>query len=231
MEVKKQKLLAILGVVFFMLAIGIVFLVFKTKIIVFFSEPEILREWVEGKGFIAQIIFMLAVIIQVILAVIPGEPFEVAAGYAFGAVEGTVLCLLSTTIGGIIVFLLVRAYGIKLVKLFFSEERIEAIKFLKITKNKTILYFMIFMIPGTPKDLLCYFAGLTDMKLSIWIFISTIGRIPSIIGSTIGGNLLGTANYQYAILVFLITIAICVPGIIIFYKIKDKRKEDGKNDN
>ena len=87
MEVKKQKLLAILGVVFFMLAIGIVFLVFKTKIIVFFSEPEILREWVEGKGFIAQIIFMLAVIIQVILAVVPGEPFEVAAGYAFGAVE------------------------------------------------------------------------------------------------------------------------------------------------
>lgn len=225
MEDKRKKLIGIVGISIVLISVILIMVLWEYKLGVYIKNPELLRNWVESKGFIAQFLFVLMVIFQVICAVIPGEPFEMAAGYAFGAVEGTILSLIATTLGGIIVFLVVRAFGMKVVKLFFSEEKINSLSFLKTTRNKSILYFIIFMIPGTPKDLLCYFAGLTDMKLSLWIIISFFGRLPSILTSTIGGNLLGIKNYSTAIIVFVITMVICIAGIIIFYKITEKRKE------
>lgn len=231
MELKKQRITAIAGMILLAVITAFVFIIWKNKIMVFLSEPEILRNWVEEKGFVAQIVFILITILQILIAVIPGEPFEVAAGYAFGAFEGTILCLIASGLGSFIVFYFVRKFGIKLVKLFFSEEKINSLNFLKISKKKTIIYFIIYIIPGTPKDLLCYFAGLTDIKLPLWFIISTVGRIPSIISSTVGGNLLGTENYLSAIAVFLVTMGVCIMGILIFYRITETNKGEMKNDN
>ena len=73
------------------------------------------------------------------------------------------------------------------------------------------------MIPGTPKDLLCYFAGLTDIRLSLWLLICSLGRLPSIVTSTVGGDALGTSNYWFAAAVFAITLVISLVGLL-FYK-------------
>ena len=229
METKRKKALAFLGITFFVLLTGLIFYFWETRLSLYIKEPEILREFVEEKGFLAQIIFIGVIVLQVIMAVIPGEPFEVAAGYAFGAIEGTILSLIGTVLGGIIVFLLVRTFGIKFVRLFYSQEKIDSLSFLKTSRKKTILYFLIFMIPGTPKDLLSYFAGMTDMKLSLWILISFFGRIPSLITSTLSGNFLGTGNYLKAIVMFTVTSILCITGIIIFYKISERGKKVDDN--
>lgn len=229
MEDKRKKVLAFLGIIFFVLIAVLVFYLWESKLSIYIKEPELLREFVEDKGFIAQIIFIFVIVLQVIIALIPGEPFELAAGYAFGAIEGTILALIGTVLGGIIVFLLVRTFGIKLVRVFFSEEKINSLKFLKTSRKKTILYFLIFMIPGTPKDLLSYFAGITDMKLSLWILISFFGRIPSLITSTLSGNFLGTENYIKAIIMFAVTSILCISGIIIFYKLSERGKKGNDN--
>lgn len=229
METKRKKALAFLGITFFVLLTGLIFYFWETRLSLYIKEPEILREFVEEKGFLAQIIFIGVIVLQVIMAVIPGEPFEVAAGYAFGAMEGTILALIGTVLGGVIVFILVRVFGIKLVRLFYSEEKIESLSFLKTSKKKTILYFLIFMIPGTPKDLLSYFAGMTDMKLSLWILISFFGRIPSLLTSTISGNFLGTENYLKAVVMFIVTSMLCIVGIILFYKISERGKKVDDN--
>lgn len=229
MEDKRKKVLAFLGIIFFVLIAVLVFYLWESKLSIYIKEPELLRELVEDKGFIAQIIFIFVIVLQVIIALIPGEPFELAAGYAFGAIEGTILALIGTVLGGIIVFLLVRTFGIKLVRVFFSEEKINSLKFLKTSRKKTILYFLIFMIPGTPKDLLSYFAGITDMKLSLWILISFFGRIPSLITSTLSGNFLGTENYIKAIIMFAVTSILCISGIIIFYKLSERGKKGNDN--
>ena len=126
---------------------------------------------------------------QVIVAIIPGEPFEIAAGYAFGAVEGTVLCLIAATIGSIVVFMLVRLFGEKLVEVFFPQKKLSTLRFLKSSPRRDFLFLVVFTVPGTPKDLLCYFAGLTDIRFPVWLLICSFGRIPSIITSTIGGEL------------------------------------------
>ena len=191
------------------------------------SDPAAFRSWVEEKGWYSRLVFMGMVIFQVILAFIPGEPFEIAAGYAFGALEGTILSIAGAAVGSLITFSLVRRFGMKLVRIFFSQEKIDSIKFLKTSNARNMLFLVIYMIPGTPKDLLGYFAGLTDIPFPAFALVCTLGRIPSLITSTVGGNALGTQSYGAAILVFAFTFAVSALGLLIYNAICKKHKGAG----
>ncbi len=182
----------------------------------FVSEPEVFRDWISSKGFMGQLIFVGMVAMQIVFAVIPGEPLEIGAGYAFGAIEGTVLCVIGGLVGSLIVFAFVRTFGVRVVELLFPIERVNDLKFLKDIRNFEIVSFLIFIIPGTPKDILAYFFGVTKMKTSHFIFITSIGRIPSIITSTIGGNALGMQNYLFAIIMFAATMLVSVVGFVAY---------------
>lgn len=189
------------------------------------SEPEKFRLWVDSHGLWSRFAFIGMMIIQVIFAVIPGEPLEIGAGYAFGAVEGTLLCVIGITLGSLLVFFLVRKFGVRLVEVFFSIEKIRSLKFLQNEKRLDAIIFLIFFIPGTPKDLLSYFAGLTDIKPLHWFIIVTIARLPSIITSTVGGNALGGQEYKFAVTVFAVTLIISVCGALIYNKISKIKSE------
>lgn len=188
----------------------------------FVSEPQKFRLWVDTNGVWGRLAFIGMTVLQILIALVPGEPFEMVAGYAFGAVEGTLLCLISATIGSILVIIFTRKIGIKMVQLFFSKEQIESVKFLRSSPKRTFLFSIIFIMPGTPKDLLCYFAGLTDIKIWKLISICSLGRIPSIITSTLGGDALGTKSYILAIIVLVITALISLVGVLIYKKIGKK---------
>ena len=190
----------------------------------FISDPAFFREWVEQHGWYSRLVYVGMVIIQVILAFIPGEPFEIAAGYAFGAVEGTLLSIAGTAIGSVITFCLVRRFGLRLVRLFFSQEKIDSVKFLKTTNARNFLFLIIYTIPGTPKDLLGYFAGLTDIPFPVFFLICTLGRIPSVISSTLGGDALGTQSYGAAVLVFAFTLAVSGLGLLFYNHLCRKHK-------
>ena len=170
------------------------------------------------------------VFLQVLVAIIPGEPLEIAGGYAFGAWAGTALCLLGAVLGSVTVFALVRRWGRGLVEVFFPADKLEKLHFLLHTSPKrTALFWLIFTVPGTPKDLLCYFAGLTDLPWGTWLLIATVGRLPSIVTSTIGGNALGTKNYWGAILVFVITLAISAAGLLFYDRLCDRKQKEKEN--
>ena len=160
--------------------------------------------------------FIGMVILQVFLAIIPGGPFEVGAGYAFGAVKGTLLCDFATTLASLLVFLFVRKFGMKFVELFVSKEKIESVRFLKSSRKSESIIFLFFLIPGTPKDLLSYLVGLTDMKVSHWIFICAVGRFPAIFLSVLSGSALGTENYTIAVAVFAVLIVLYMIGLIVY---------------
>ena len=146
--------------------------------------------------------------------------------------EGTLLCLIGTVVGSTFVFLFVRKFGVKAVELFFRKEKIQSLKFLQKSAKRDFLVFFIYFIPGTPKDLLCYVVGLTDMKLSTMLLITTIARIPSVITSTIGGNALGVQDYLFAIIAFAGTLIISGMGILIYRRIcavhQKKEAQGGK---
>ena len=148
--------------------------------------------------------------------------------------EGTLLCLAASTAGSILVFLLVRRFGMRLVGVFFSRDKLNSLRFLRSTPKRDFLFLLIFMLPGTPKDLLSYFAGLTDIRFPVWLLICSFGRIPSIITSIVGGDALGEGNYTYAILVFAVTLAVSGVGLFVYNQICLKhagktKKEDTKD--
>lgn len=220
----KQRIFSIVIIALFTVLSAAVCVVVGVPLIRFASEPERFRLWIDGHGAWGELAYVGMVVLQIIAAFLPGEPFEMVAGYAFGAVRGTLLCLLAEAIGSVIVILLVRKFGVRLVEVFFTEKKLQSLKFLHSSNKKTILFALIFIMPGTPKDLLCYFAGLTDIKLPILLMVTTVGRIPAVITSTVGGDALGEQNYLFAIIVFAVTALISLGGIIAYNAITARRE-------
>ena len=221
---RQKKWIAGGGLCLFLLLSLLIFWFAGRPLIRFAQEPERFRQWVDQQGLWAHVLFTGMVILQVIVAVIPGEPLEIAAGYAFGAVEGTLLCVLGTFIGGILVFLLVRRFGLRAVEVFFPPEKLRKLRFLHNERRLSQWVFFIFFLPGTPKDLLCYFVGLTAMPLRTWVLISAVARLPSIITSTVGGNALGMGEYTFAIIVFAATLVISGIGLLLYRAVCSARE-------
>ena len=228
MEKKQRRKNQILFIaVILLISVGTM-LYIGQPLVEFVSDAEGFRLWVEEKGWWSRIAFMLMLCIQVVFAFIPGGVFEVAGGYAFGALEGTALSVVGTTLGSAVVFLLVKRFGMKFALLFFSQEKLDSAKFMHNEKRMDLLVFIAFVIPGTPKDLLCYVAGLTDMSLKHWLIISSIARVPAILISTIGGNAIGSERYTFAVVVFVLTIILSVIGMFVYHRLTltEKQQEE-----
>ena len=213
---KRRRALAAAGTALFIIAAAAVFWFAGRPLVELVSDPQSFRAWVAARGFAGRLAFIGMVTLQIVVAIIPGEPFEIGAGYAFGTLEGTGLCLLGSALGSAVIFALVRTFGVKLVEVFFSREKINSLSFLQNAKKLNALVFTVFAIPGSPKDLLSYCVGLTDMKFITWLGISTVARIPSIITSTLGGDALGAGRGSLAIWVFAITLALSATGLLLF---------------
>lgn len=189
------------------------------------GDPEAFRDWVDSYGFWGKLCYVGLMALQVVIVLIPGEPFELAGGYAFGALEGTVLALTGFVIGSAGVFALVRRFGVKLVEVFFTRDKIRQMEFLRNPRKTKVIAFIIMMIPGTPKALISYFAGLTRLTMSEWLKIVAIARIPSLIGSTIPGGAAGSENYVLAGVIMVFSLIISAIGVAYYRKICREQRE------
>jgi len=225
---KQQKTLAWIAIAVLVVVVAAICIFVGWPMVRFAADPEKFRAWVDKFGFGGKLIYMGMVFLQVVIAIIPGEPIEIVGGYAFGAVEGTIIYLIAATLGSILVFLLVRRFGEKLAEIFFPVKKLRSLRFLHTSPKRVVLYLLIFMIPGTPKDLLCYVAGLTDIKFGAWLLICSLGRIPSLITSTVGGDALGSESYIFAVIVFAATFLISGAGLLIYNHIckRNEVRED-----
>ena len=231
MTTRQKKGIAIACfIAFLFVSIAVCWFVGK-PLLQFASEPERFREWVDSNGIWGRIAFIGMIVMQVFIAIIPGEPLEIGAGYAFGAFEGTLLCMIGAIIGSALIFAFERKFGVKAGELFFSKEKVDSLYFLQNTKQVNLLVFIIFFIPGTPKDILSYCVGLTKMKFHVWLIISSVARIPSVITSTVGGDALGVGNHLFAGIVFASTLLLSAAGLLIFNRIcKAHETKEKKND-
>lgn len=215
-EQRRKRLSAITFVIFLLFCLFVMIYV-GIPMVRLARQPELFRDWVDSFGFLGRLIFVAMVIVQVVVALIPGEPLELAAGYAFGAVEGTFLALAGILLGSFLVFMSVRLWGVKLVQIFFAEKEIRRLSFLRDPRKAKALLFILMVIPGTPKDLLSYFSGLTPITIWQWLSIVAIARIPSLVTSTISGAAAGEENYVLAGCVFTFTLLLSGLGIL-YYK-------------
>ena len=168
-----------------------------------FENPQLLRKQLQNYGLWGQIFLTCIMILQVIFVFLPGE-------------------IVGCAIGSFLIFTFVKKWGQPFIEHFISREDMKQAHFLHNPQKRNTLCFLIFLIPGTPKDLLTYLIPLTEMKRSTFLFITTIARIPSIITSTIGGHALGIEDYMFSIIVFTVTGIISLIGLFIYNKLNKK---------
>lgn len=224
---KKRKVMSIISALVLVAFFTVATVLLWKPLTSTFSKPQQFRSWVNKHGVMGRFAFVGMVFLQVIFAVIPGELMEVGAGYAFGTIEGLILCLIGIAIGSVVIFLFTKRLGIRMVETFISREKIQSLRFIKDSRNLNLITFIVFFIPGTPKDLITYFIGLTPMKLGTFLILSSIARIPSIITSTIAGNALEAQSYKTAVIVYVVTGIISIIGIAVYNRIS-KNNPDGK---
>ena len=188
-----------------------------------FSQEDF-RSYIRSYGPWAWVVMLGLQILQVFVALIPGELLETAAGFVFGPWWGTVICYVGVALASCLVFLLTRRFGIKLVEAFADREKLLQLRFLNTQRKREGMLFLLFFLPGTPKDLLTYFVGLTDISLGEFLLISLVARFPSIISSTLGGNFLGQKQYASAFLLYGITAVVSIAGLLAYNAIVKKRK-------
>ncbi len=222
-----RKILWSLALAVFLIVVGTLVWTVGRPMIALAGDPAQFQLWVDGFGMWGRLAYVGLMALQVVVVLIPGEPLELAGGYAFGAIEGTILALSGFVIGSAVVFALVRRFGVMLVEVFYSKEKIWQMEFLKNPKKTKVIAFIIMMIPGTPKALLSYFAGLTKLTLREWLTIVAIARIPSLIGSTIPGGAMGSENYGLAAVIWVISFLLSGAGVVYYRRIcKEQQAEE-----
>lgn len=213
-----RRIVSLISVLLFIGLFIFLFFAVGRPLIQFVEEPEKFRAWLDSYGVWGRVIFLGMTLLQIVVGIIPGEPLEIGAGYAFGVWEGFLLCELGILIGSALIWCFSRYLGMKAVETFYPREKLNELRFLKDSPKLNITAFILFFIPGTPKDMLTYLLGLTPMKLSTCLFITTVARIPSVITSVIGGGALGEQNYLMAVIVFAVTGLLSLAGILYYQK-------------
>ena len=152
----------------------------------FLSSKEKIRTWLISFGSAAPLVFIFIQGLQVVLAPIPGEATGFLGGYLFGIAKGFFYSTIGLTIGSTIAFLLGRWLEIHFVEKIVTKETLGKFDFI-IERQGALLAFLFFLIPGFPKDYLCFILGLSQMPLRVFLIINTIGRMPGTFLLTLQG--------------------------------------------
>lgn len=220
---KRRKIFAAVSMSVVLCLAGLL-TVFVYKWLQSFSADDF-REYIRSFGNAGWLVLLGLQFLQVFIALIPGELLETACGYVLGAIFGTVICYLGVAAASSVIFMLTKRFGIKFTELFMTKRDINELSFIKNKNKRNTLIFLLYLIPGTPKDLITYFVGLTDIKLGEFLVISLIARLPSVVSSTVGGQLIGDKDYVSAVILYLAVGIVSLIGILIYRKIKQHRAE------
>lgn len=210
--------------IIFIVAFIIISIVLSILTYSFIKDPSILIN--ENSSKLTHIItYSILSILQVLFPIVPGEPIELIAGYLFGKINGTIICFVCESIGSIVVIFLVHKLKKKILSLYYNENILDKLSKLK-QKKYFYLFSLIYILPGTPKDLLCYFAGTAGYDLIPTLLVVTIGRIPAIITSTIAAGFLKEKKIIISIIIYAITVLICLIDLLIYKKIIERKEKN-----
>lgn len=156
---------------------------------------------------------------QIIISMIPGQALQVAAGLFYGFWAGFLFSLIGAVAGTFVTYYLAKFLGQDALHLLFGKGHIEEYLEKINSKKGYMLVFLIYLIPGVPKDLCSYAAGLSNMKLKAFLVLSTIGRSPGMMGSLLIGKEIGEGNYTSVIIIGIVAAILFILGIIYHSKL------------
>jgi uncharacterized membrane protein YdjX (TVP38/TMEM64 family) len=192
---------------------------YRGPLINLFRSPETVRIWVQARGPWAPLAFMAMQVAQVVIFVIPGEIVQIAGGFAFGLWMGSLWSSLGILAGSLINFMLGRLLGRPFVAALFGEERLAAIDKATASGKAAAGFFLLFAIPGIPKDALTYVAGASSLGFWSFVAVSGIGRLPGILGSAFMGSAVFERDYRAALIMIVIASALFFLGLLFREKL------------
>jgi uncharacterized membrane protein YdjX (TVP38/TMEM64 family) len=191
-----------------------VFLFFHYNLYTFFISKRKIIHFVNSFGPLSVVIFIALQIVQVIVAPIPGEVNGFIGGYLYGPVLGTVYSTIGLTIGSWMAFMLARWLGLPFVEKVLNPDVVR--KYDHFMEHRgTLIAFILFLIPGFPKDALSYIVGLSHMKVSTFLLVSTIGRLLGTIGLSVSGGY--ARNDQHAGMIAILGISALIVLLAYYY--------------
>nr|WP_315019597.1 TVP38/TMEM64 family protein [uncultured Aminipila sp.] len=220
----KKYLKLLVPIIVLIVATIAVMVPFGGTIMELLSKPENIKNFVENYGIFGALIFIAFQVIQIVVAIIPGEPIQIAGGYIYGTLGGFTLSTIGIMMGSIIAFLISRKFGLPVVKIFIKEEKLFYYKDKFESKKGLLIIFLLCLIPGIPKDVLVYAVGLTLIRFRIFFAIYFFARIPAGILASYMGAQLGQNNIIGFIVTGVIVMIILGTGYIFKERIYQKLK-------
>lgn len=211
-----------IGIGILLIVFIVLYLLFGKTLTAFVTDTESFKLWLDTYKGLSGIIFVFIRAFQTVIKIIPAEPLEIAAGYAFGTWGGLALCSLGTFLGSIVIVFLANKLGSKFVSAFINEEQLSTLSLIHNKKNQQLFLFIFYLIPATPKDILTYVAGSLKMNMVQFFIITTIARIPSILTSTLCGAQLEQNNIKTAAAIFIATAVVSIICGLIYNQYKKK---------
>lgn len=229
MKNKKKLLIIVLSIIAFILTLYICY-----RLIPFLislkdtNNQQKFKDYILNMGFKGWLSLLTIQVLQIFIAFIPGEIVELLAGILYGTWGGLLLCLIGIAIASILIYYTVKLFANKYMIKY--KEKLKTYAFLNNPKKIHMYFFILFLIPGIPKDIFIYLAPFLPIKFASFLIVSLIARIPSIISSTIVGDSLIKGNYILSLIIFAIFAILGVLGILFNDKIISLFKHN-KNTN
>jgi uncharacterized membrane protein YdjX (TVP38/TMEM64 family) len=187
---------------------------FGPEIIRIIKKPQHFRDFLASYKSVGILIYIFFQMLHVLMAAIPGEFIQIAGGYVYGTFFGALYSITGVFLGSVVAFYISRLLGFRLVKDLVSEQSLEKLNFLINNPKSEITMFIILLIPGIPKDVLVYLAGMTPIKPLNFFIIFSAARFPSILVTSFLGANLQKGNYILVAVMAVFAGSLFVLGVI-----------------
>lgn len=175
-----------------------------------YRDKQFLKDTVAAWGWAAPVVFIAIQALQVIISPVPGEITGPVGGALFGTLWGVVYSTIGLTTGTLVCFWIGRMWGEPLVRPWLSEHHWNRLNFI-LEAEGAILCFILYLVPGFPKDIISYLFGISPMPFWLFATVSTLGRLPGTWISSYFGAHVAEQQYIYAIVFMAVIIALCLP--------------------
>ena len=180
------------------------------------TDREQIKTFVRSFGRFAPIVFIFTQILQVLFAPFPGEATGFIGGFLFGATKGFIYSSIGLTLGSLANFAVGRFLGKRYVRKIIPPHQAEKLDAI-VKRQGTIVFFILFIFPGFPKDYLSLFLGMSAIPTKIFMVIATIGRMPGTLMLSLQGSTVFEKQYGW----FVVILGICLVLIFLAYKYRE----------
>ena len=227
----RSNIFKFVGLIAFIVLMGAIVALAWPYIADAFSEGGVERlvERVQNAGALGVFMLLGMQFLQIVVAFIPGEVVQLAAGLMYGPWLGALVILVGCVISSSAIYWLVHKLGAPFVQGMVSTEHLDRFRRFEKTGKLDVIVFVLFLIPGMPKDVFTYVVPLTDMPYKRFITLTTIGRIPGVLGSTYAAAGFANGEFVGPIVVLVVLAVIAVLAIVFRERIMDAFGKGGEH--